>query len=102
LIGVVSRADALLWQDKEEFLAQSLSDRVSDGSIPVGHPDDTVGFIADLMLSSDMGRIPIVESASRKLVGLVARKDLLRLRSALKSSELERRPYLGTRQAKAG
>jgi hypothetical protein len=61
-----------------------------------------VGFIADLMLSSDKGRIPIVEPDTGKLAGLVARKDLLRLRSALKSSEQERRPYLGTAQAKAG
>jgi H+/Cl- antiporter ClcA/predicted transcriptional regulator len=96
LVGVVSRADALRWQDKEEFATQSLAERVSDGSMPVGHPDDTVGFIADLMLSADTGRIAIVESGSGKLAGLVARKDLLRLRSALKSSETERRPYLGT------
>ena len=102
LTGVMSRADVLRWQGKEEFAAQSLAERVSDESIPVGHPDDTVGFIADLMLSADVGRIPIVERGSGKLVGLVARKDLLRLRSALKSSESERRPYLGTRPAKAG
>lgn len=102
LIGVVSRADALRWRGRQEFFAQSLSDRVSDSSIPVGHPDDTVGFIADLMLSADVGRIPIVEAETRKLVGLIARKDLLRLRSAVKSSELERRPYLGTGSAKAG
>jgi H+/Cl- antiporter ClcA/predicted transcriptional regulator len=100
LTGVVSRADALRWRDKTEFAKQSLAERVSDSSIPVGHPDDTVGFIADLMLSADVGRIPIVEPASGELVGLVARKDLLRLRSALKSSEMERRPYLGTGKPK--
>lgn len=96
LVGVVSRADALRWQGDEELADQTLADRVSDGSIPVGHTDDTVAFIADLMLAAETGRIPIVDRASGKLVGLIARKDLLRLRSALQSSELERRPYFGS------
>jgi hypothetical protein len=73
--------------------------RLVDG---VGRPEDTVGFIADLMLAADVGRIPIVDPASGKLIGLVARKDLLRLRSALKSSESERRPYLGKRPTNMG
>ena len=96
LLGVVSRADVLRWQGDKELADQTLADRVSDASGPIGHPDDTVGFVADLMLAAETGRIPIVDRTSGKLVGLIARKDLLRLRSALKSSELERRPYLGT------
>ncbi|MGO4568899.1 chloride channel protein [Rhizobium sp. 2YAF20] len=99
LVGVVSRADALRWQGDKELADQSLTDRVSDASNPVGHPEDTVGFIADLMLAAETGRVPIVDPASGKLMGLIARKDLLRLRSALQSSELERRPYLGARPA---
>jgi CBS domain-containing protein len=67
---------------------------VTDDSVPVGHPDDTVAFIADLMLSTGDGRIPIVDPASGKLCGLIARKDLLRLRSSYRSAELDRRPYL--------
>ncbi|ANL74595.1 chloride channel protein (plasmid) [Rhizobium phaseoli] len=94
LAGVVSRADILLWQGKPDIAAQTLADNVTDASVPVGHPDDTVAFIADLMLSTDNGRIPIVEPASGRLCGLIARKDLLRLRSSLRSAELDRRPYL--------
>jgi CBS domain-containing protein len=99
LVGVVSRADVLRWQGDKELADQNLTDRVSDTSAPVGHPDDTVGFVADLMLAAETGRIPIVDPASGKLVGLIARKDLLRLRSALQSSEHERRPYLGAQSA---
>ncbi|MBB2683830.1 UNVERIFIED_ORG: H+/Cl- antiporter ClcA [Rhizobium etli] len=94
LAGIVSRADALLWQGKPDLAAQTLGETVTDDSVPVGHPDDTVAFIADLMLSTDNGRIPIVDPASGKLCGLIARKDLLRLRSSLRSAELDRRPYL--------
>jgi hypothetical protein len=77
---------------------------VRDGALGVDYSGRLTGVMscADLMLSADVGRIPIVERGSGKLVGLVARKDLLRLRSALTSSESERRPYLGMRPEKAG
>ncbi|ABC93371.1 probable chloride channel protein (plasmid) [Rhizobium etli CFN 42] len=94
LTGIVSRADILLWQGKPDIAAHTLGETVTDDSVPVGHPDDTVAFIADLMLSTDNGRIPIVNPASGRLCGLIARKDLLRLRSSLRSAELDRRPYL--------
>ncbi|MGO6995945.1 chloride channel protein [Rhizobium leguminosarum] len=94
LAGVVSRADALLWQGNSDLANQTLAENVTDDSVPVGHPDDTVAFIADLMLSTGDGRIPIVDPASGKLCGLIARKDLLRLRSSYRSAELDRRPYL--------
>ncbi|MEF3133843.1 chloride channel protein [Rhizobium sp. 268] len=94
LAGIVSRADVLLWQGKADLVLQTLSENVTDDSVPVGHPDDTVAFIADLMLSTGDGRIPIVDPASGKLCGLIARKDLLRLRSSYRSAELDRRPYL--------
>jgi CBS domain-containing protein len=102
LSGVVSRGDVLRWQRDSELAGQSLGEHVSDASIAVGHPGDTVGHIADLMLSADAGRIPIVDPASGKLVGLIARKDLLRLRSSFRSTEMDRRPFLGARPAEAG
>ncbi|GGD73572.1 MULTISPECIES: chloride channel protein [Rhizobium] len=94
LAGIVSRADALLWQGNLDLAGQTLAENVTDASVPVGHPDDTVAFIADLMLSTGDGRIPIVDPTSGKLCGLIARKDLLRLRSSYRSAELDRRPYL--------
>ncbi|HEV7307292.1 chloride channel protein [Ensifer sp.] len=94
LVGMVSRADALRWQLEPGIGAELLADQVSDASIPVGHPDDTVGHIADIMITSDAARIPITDPISGTLVGLVARKDLLRLRQSQKSAELERRPFL--------
>ena len=75
--------------------ADILADKVSDTSIPIGHPDDTVGHIADIMIATDVARIPITDPLLGTLVGLVTRKDLLRLRQSHKSAELERRPYLG-------
>jgi CBS domain-containing protein len=97
LAGMVSRADALRWQSEDWHPGATLNDAVSDASIPVAHPGDVVGHVADLMISADVGRVPIVDPETGVLVGLVARKDLLRLRSASGALEHERRAYFGRR-----
>ncbi|MFT4158565.1 chloride channel protein [Shinella sp.] len=102
LKGVVSRGDALRWQQNPALADQSLDERVSDTSVPVAHPEDTIGYVADLMLATDVGRIPVVDPQSGRLVGLVARKDLLRLRHAANTLENERKPYLGPRKTTPG
>jgi len=99
LKGLVSRAEALQWQQEAVLFDQRLDDMVSDASIPAAHPDDTAGYVADLMLSTDAGRIPIVDPQTAKLDGLIARKDLLRLRRTLRAAETERKPFLGPRTA---
>jgi len=99
LIGVVTRADALEWQRKTELSSQTLADAVSDTSTPVGHQDDSVAFITDMMIATDCGRIPIV-THDGKLCGLVSRKDLLQLRGQINGSETERKSFL--RAAEAG
>ena len=98
LVGMVSRADALRWQAQERHPDQTLNDVVSDASVPVAHPDDMVGRVTDLMIAADIGRVPIVALDSGILVGLIARKDLLRLRDSSKSLERERRAYFGRGQ----
>ncbi len=97
LAGMVSRADALRWQSEDRHPGATLNDAVSDASIPVAHPGDVVGHVADLMISADVGRVPIVDPETGVLVGLVARKDLLRLRSVGGALEHERRAYFGRR-----
>jgi hypothetical protein len=42
------------------------------------------------MTAEDVGRVPILERGSRALVGLVARRDLLRVRTNMVHHELER------------
>lgn len=96
--GLVSRGDALRWQQDGTLADQMLGDFISDTSLPLAHPDDTVGYVADLMLATDAGRIPIVDPENGQLRGLVARKDLLRLRHQLRATETERQPYFGPRR----
>lgn len=98
LKGIASRADALRWQQGATDVEPTLGDVVSDVSVPFVHPEDTVGYVADLMLATDTGRIPVVESGGQKLVGLISRKDLLRLRHKAQANETERQPYLNLRK----
>ncbi|GEP05750.1 chloride channel protein [Methylobacterium oxalidis] len=88
-VGLVTLRDLMGWQRARGAVTGSLADLVSDAGLPLVHPDDTVGHLADLMVAGDHGRVPVVEPGSRRLVGLVARKDLLRIREA--SGHLERR-----------
>ncbi|MDL2409027.1 chloride channel protein [Rhizobium calliandrae] len=98
LVGMISRADALRWQNEPDLAGQTVYDLASDTSIPLAHPEDTVGRVADIMIQADTGRIPVVDERTGVLVGLIARKDLLRLRSAANRSEFERGAYLGAKR----
>jgi CBS domain-containing protein len=87
-IGMVSRADVLRWttnSDHENTLGEALSDK----DMIHGWADELVGALADRMAHSDIGRVPILDE-QLKLVGLVARKDLLRARSRFLPQEHER------------
>jgi len=95
--GMVARADVLRWRAENPHGDESLFDRASDRSLTVGYPDEPVSHLADRMVLADLGRVPIVERDTLRLVGLVARKDLLRIRAAAKSTEANRVAYLGWR-----
>jgi CBS domain-containing protein len=47
------------------------------------------------MVLADIGRVPIVDRETQRLVGLVARKDLLRIRATARSSEATRASFFG-------
>jgi len=61
--------------------------------------DEVVARLADRMVEADLGRVPIVERGSRRLVGLVARRDLLRIRIATRAAEEERVAFFGRKEA---
>ena len=94
VVGEVTRADSLSWalagQDDSRPLAQALA-----GREPVlGHPDELASRIADRMALTGVGRVPIVDRATGRLVGIVGRKDLFRARAARLRGETERTAYL--------
>jgi H+/Cl- antiporter ClcA len=95
VIGMVARADILRWRTKPDIHAETLFDRHSDDSPLVGYADETVARLADRMAAEDVGRVPIVERNTMRLVGLVSRKDLLRIRRTARAAEETREAYFG-------
>jgi H+/Cl- antiporter ClcA/predicted transcriptional regulator len=88
-VGMVSRADVLRWTTGSEDKSTTLNDALGHDEVIAGDPDDLVGTLADRMARADVGRVPIID-AQRKLLGLIARKDLLGARARLIQYEHER------------
>ncbi|HEX3424147.1 MAG TPA: chloride channel protein [Sphingomicrobium sp.] len=89
LLGLVSRTDALRWQ-VEKKKEGSLGDLLSDASILVAYPDTPCGEVADMMVDSGTGRVPIVDAQSRRVIGIISRQDLLKVRSTQMRGETVR------------
>ncbi|WP_340265960.1 chloride channel protein [Sphingobium mellinum] len=90
LLGLVSRSDALRSRVEGVDRTASLAENLSDASQPVAFPENPAGTVADLIVQSGIGRIPIVDRRSRKVVGILTRQDLLTARRKVRSGETER------------
>jgi len=93
VVGMAARADVLQWQTEASHGDATLYDTASDSEVDVGYADDVLGRIADLMVERDVGRVPILDRQTRRLVGLIARKDILRMRTLKKAEEGERTAF---------
>jgi H+/Cl- antiporter ClcA len=91
VVGMVSRSDALLWAREENGKGETVGSQCGSKPAPVGYPDELAGRLADRMAHADIGRVAIVDRATGKLVGLVARRDLLRIRLVTNKEEFARR-----------
>jgi CBS domain-containing protein len=94
VLGMVTRAHVLRWMAEGVPEHRTLDDLATDASLVVGHPDEVLLNLVDRMVAHNLGRVPIVEPGTRRLVGLVARKDLMRIRAQARALEVERRAYL--------
>jgi chloride channel protein, CIC family len=88
VIGMVSRADVLEWVRQPP--EGTLGDAVGDPNLIVCYPDEPVGDIADRMVAAEAGRVPVITRDGQRLVGLLARKDLLRVRQRVAVEEQQR------------
>jgi CBS domain-containing protein len=93
LVGMADRSDILRWIAEGTPEHRTLDDLVSDASAVVGHPGEVVADLVNRMVANDVGRVPIIDQASRRIVGLVARKDLMRVRAASRLQDLERQSF---------
>lgn len=88
VVGMVSRADVLNWV--REPPKGTLAAALSGAGLVFAYPDEPVGHIADRMVTAQAGRIPVISRDGGRLVGLIARKDLLRVRERVAAEEQNR------------
>ena len=86
LLGLVSRTDALEWKVGGQPEGR-LADALSDASTEFAFPETQCGEVADIMVETGIGRVPIIDPQSRRVVGILSRQDLLKVRSSQKSIE---------------
>jgi len=86
-IGLMNRADALRWSQSEPTPEAPLRERLSDASLPLVRPDTPATDVANLMIAEEIGRVCVVDPASGRLLGLIARRNLLSARAASLSGE---------------
>ena len=82
----MSRTDALDSTIGRKAEGQ-LADTLSDASPRFAFPETPCGQVADMMVETGVGRIPIVDHADRRVVGIISRQDLLKVRSRQNSVE---------------
>jgi CIC family chloride channel protein len=90
LLGMIARADALSWAEDPEAQKLTLGEALDGTTLLKGYDDEIVAALADRMIANDVGRVPILERATGRLVGLVARRDLLKVRARLTHQEVSR------------
>ena len=93
VVGVVGRRDILRWRAENPETDETLFDCISDSSVVVGYPDEQVAALADRMVATEAGRVPIVDRTTGRIVGLMTRKDLMRTRGDARSAESDRLSY---------
>ena len=90
VIGMVSRTDALEWIADDTDPQTVIGELLGDRDLVIGYDDELVGPLADRMALTGHGRVPILRRSDGALVGLVARRDLLRVRASTIQHERER------------
>jgi CBS domain-containing protein len=77
LAGIVSEHDLLAAMDDGHQLGQITAGDVMTGNPYSVRPETTLGTLVHVLRASDLVRVPVVD-AKDKLIGIIARRDVLR------------------------
>jgi H+/Cl- antiporter ClcA len=88
LVGLISRGDVLRWMRDGATGDELLRDVALE--VATAYPDETAGQVADRMAQGRFSRVPVIGREDRKLIGIMTRRELLRVRSLALHAEQER------------
>lgn len=77
LIGIVSEHDLLAAMDDGHTLGELTAADVMTGNPYSVRPETTLGTLVHVLRASDLVRVPVVDAKDR-LIGIIARRDILR------------------------
>lgn len=77
LIGIVSEHDLLAAMDDGQLLGELTARDVMTANPYSVRPETTVATLVHVLRASDLVRVPVVDAKNR-LVGIIARRDILR------------------------
>ncbi len=97
VVGLLARADILRLMATAR--TGTVGEVVVGREMVVGYPDEMAQALIERMITADAGRVPILDPATGTLVGLVSRKDLLKVRARAGQAERERATVLWRRKA---
>jgi len=72
------------WTVEGDLDDVSLAEVLSDPLQPSAFTNSPIGEVAELMVETGIGRIPILDQADETVVGILSRHDLLKARSVRK------------------
>jgi CIC family chloride channel protein len=90
-VGLASRSDALRWRNNADLPPdETLREQLSDSSLPVVYPNSPAVEVANLMIAESIGRVCVVSRQDGRLIGIIARRNLLQARASKVREESDR------------
>ena len=86
-VAMVSRSDALRWSQNGVDAKVTIGEQLSDASLLVAYPKTPASEVANMMIAEDVGRICVVSPEDGRLLGLIARRNLLQPRAQANRTE---------------
>ncbi|MDE3061175.1 MAG: chloride channel protein [Pseudomonadota bacterium] len=93
VIGMASRSQVFRWATAPHADNATLGSLLGTAKLFAAYPDELVSTLADRMMEADIGRVPVIDRQNGRLVGLVARKDLLKIRARALVEERDRQAF---------
>jgi H+/Cl- antiporter ClcA len=94
VLGILNPPTVLAWRHAGKHRKTTLAELFSGNrSVPVAYPDWYIEGLIDEMSKANIAHVPVVSRDDQRLVGYVAWKDLLRVRSRKREAEVSRTTF---------